>query len=306
MFKHYQRVNSIKYIAVAVAFAVLITLLADARSHPLPPAARAPIPASQVDYEPLRQEILNYTETQEGAFAVYFKDLTSGQVMGIDEDALHPGASCIKVPVVLYLYQQVAAGKLHWTDRVAYQKALDYETGAGALQYTAEDGNTFSLRCLATVAITISDNVSHNMLVRYLGYNNVMNFIKSNGGADTVEPYGSETTTARDLGVFMEAVDQFAKQNPAQGGRLIDDLANTIFHVGLPGKIPPDLIVAHKEGSITGVVNDMGIVFSRRPYILSVMSEGTADEDTGFSNIAEISCLAYDYQQQLPPAPGNR
>ncbi len=102
-------------------------------------------------------------------------------------------------------------------DRVAYQKALDYETGAGALQYTAEDGNTFSLRCLATVAITISDNVAHNMLVRYLGYNNVMNFIKSIGGADTVEPYGSETTTARDLGVFMEAVNQFAKQNPAQG-----------------------------------------------------------------------------------------
>ncbi len=50
----------------------------------------------------------------------------------------------------------------------------------------------------------------------------------------------------------------------------------------------------------------MGIVFSKRPYILGVMSEGTADEDTGFSNIAEISRLVYDYQQQLPPAPGNR
>ena len=226
--------------------------------------------------------------------------------MGIDENAPQPGASCIKVPVVLYLYQQVAAGKSHWTDRVAYQKAVDYEAGAGALQYTAEDGNTFSLRCLATVAITISDNVAHNILVRYLGYDNVMAFIKSIGGTDTVEPYGSEATTAKDLGVFMEAVYRFAKQNPTEGRRLIDDLANTIFHVGLPGKIPPDLIVAHKEGSVSGVVNDMGIIFAKRPYILTVMSQGTADEDTGFSNIAEISRLVYDYQQQLPPAPANR
>jgi hypothetical protein len=33
------------------------------------------------------------------------------------------------------------------------------------------------------------------------------------------------------------------------------------------------------------------------------MSQGTTDEDTGFHNISDISRLAYDYQQQLPPAP---
>jgi beta-lactamase class A len=126
-----------------------------------------------------------------------------------------------------------------------------------------------------------------------------MNFIKSIGGADTTRPYGSATTTAKDLGAFMEAVYHFAKQNPAQGRRLISDLANSIFHVGLPGELPPDLLVAHKEGSISGVVNDMGIVFIKNPYILTVMSQGTSDEDTGFHNIAEISRLVYDYQQQL-------
>src|SRR5208337_2721825 len=170
--------------------------------------------------------------------------------------------------------------KLNWSDRVVYQKAVDYESGAGALQLTAEDGNTFSLRCLATIAITISDNIAHNMLVRYLGYDNVMNFIKSIG-PDTDRPYGSATTTPKDLGAFAEAVYQFAKRNPAQGRRLISDLANTIFHVGLPGELPPDLLVAHKEGSISGVVNDMGIVYAQRPFILTVMSQGTTDEDTG-------------------------
>jgi beta-lactamase class A len=38
----------------------------------------------------------------------------------------------------------------------------------------------------------------------------------------------------------------------------------------------------------------MRIVFGRKPNILIVMSQGTADEDTGFSNIADISRLVYD------------
>jgi beta-lactamase class A len=288
-------------------FTAVAAVLAFAGAHP---PVRAPLPsllppvppaAPQASYEPLRQVINNYTATLPGTYSVYFKDLSSGQVLGINENAPVPDASCIKVPVVLYLYEQVAAGKLSWMDRVAYQQAVDYESGAGALQLTAENGNTFSLRCLATVAITISDNIAHNMLVRYLGSDNVMSFIKSIGGADTSRPYGSAATTAKDLGAFMEAVYRFAKQDPAQGRRLISDLGNSIFHVGLPGELPPDLLVAHKEGSISGVVNDMGIIFAKRPYILTVMSQGASDEDTGFHDIAEISRLVYDYQQQLPP-----
>jgi len=292
-----------RLIAAVALFTAVVALLTFAGSHPplrapLPPPQPAAPAAPPAGYDLLRQQIVNYTATLPGTYSVYFKDLPSGQVLAINESALIPDASCIKVPVVLYLYEQVAAGKLSWRDRVAYQLAVDYESGAGALQLTAEDGNTFSLRCLATIAITISDNIAHNMLVRYFGADNVMNFIRSIGGVDTTRPYGSATTTARDLGAFMEAVYRFAKQNPAQGRRLISDLGNTVFHVGLPGELPPDLLVAHKEGSISGVVNDMGIIFARRPYILTVMSQGPSDEDTGFHDIAAISRLVYDYQQQ--------
>ena len=300
----FEKVGSARLIAAVALFTVVAVFMSFAGSQPPLRAPLSPPPpvapgAPQADYDSLRQEIANYTATLPGTYSIYFKDLTSGQALGINESAPVPDASCIKVPVVLYLYEQVAAGKLSWKDRVAYQLAVDYESGAGALQLTTEDGNTFSLRCLATIAIIISDNIAHNMLVRYLGADNVMAFIKNIGGADTTRPYGSATTTAKDLGAFMEAVYHFAKQNPAQGRRLISDLGNTVFHVGLPGELPPDLLVAHKEGSISGGVNDMGIGFAKQPYILTVMSQGTSDEDTGFHDIAEISRLVYDYQQQL-------
>jgi len=293
----YQAILALSLAAMAFLFIALLGHLPRPQQlKPLPPSLGKP------DYGPLRQEVAGYLNTLTGTYGIYFKDMESGQTFGINENVPIPPASCIKVPVVLYLYRQVAAGTLHWNDRVRYDRASDYQVGAGALQYTARNGDTFSLRCLATVAITISDNVAHNMLVRYLGYGNVMNYIRSIA-PNTTRPYGSALTTARDMGAIAEAVARFARENPEEGGRLINDLSHTIFHVGIPGKLPPELQVAHKEGSINGVANDMGIVFGKRPYILVVLSQGITDEDTGFRNIAEISRIIYNYQQQFPAAP---
>ena len=130
-----------------------------------------------------------------------------------------------------------------------------------------------------------------------------MNFIKSIGGTDTTRPYGSATTTAKDLGAFMVCGVPVCPAKPRPGTEA-DQRPGQLHLPHRPAwEPPPDLVVAHKEGSISGVVNDMGIVFSQRPFILTMMSQGTTDEDTGFHNIAEISRIAYDYQQQLPPAP---
>ena len=253
------------------------------------------------DYQPLQDEVAKFTASLPGTYGIYFKDLDSGEGFGINEKAPIPPASTIKLPVILYLYEQAAAGKLDWSDRVRYNLSTDYQGGAGELQYAARNGDTYSLRCLATIAITLSDNIAHNMLVRHLGYDNVMAFIKKMG-TDTTRPFGSASTTARDMGAFAEGVISFAERNPQQGGRLLNDLAHTIYHVGLPGELPSKLVVSHKEGSINGVATDAGIVFSRRPYILAILSEGVSDEDTGFKNIAKISRIIYDHQQKLPAA----
>ncbi|MDD3315491.1 MAG: class A beta-lactamase-related serine hydrolase [Syntrophaceticus sp.] len=253
------------------------------------------------DYQPLQEEVARFTANFPGTYGIYFKDLESGEEFGINAQTAIPPASSIKLPVVLYLYEQVADGKLNWTDRVRYNKNTDYQGGAGDLQYVARHGDTYSLRNLATISITLSDNIAHNMLVRHLGYDNVMEFINKLG-PDTTRPFGSASTTARDMGAFVEEVYRFAEQNPDQGGRLINDLAHTVYHVGLPGDLPPELVVPHKEGSINGVATDAGIVFSRKPYILVVLSKGVPDEDTGFENIAKISRIIYDHQQQLPEA----
>jgi beta-lactamase class A len=286
------------------ALVLFPTLLGLAVLSCSPRLKSAPDRPAVPDYEMLRQQVGAYLNTLPGAHAVYFQDLASGQEFGINDRAPMPPASSIKLPVVLYLYQQVAAGKLNWNDRVTYNQDRDYQTGAGILQFEARDGHTFSLRSLATICITISDNVALNMLVRHLGQDSVTAWLKSIV-PDTEHPFGNGPSTAHDLGAFLEELIRFSRQQPEVGGQLLNDLAHTIYHVGLPGKLPPELVVSHKEGSMQGVATDAGIVFGRRPYILVVMSEDLpyTDEEEGFVHIAEVSRLCYDYQQKLPAAP---
>lgn len=261
-----------------------------------PPSNRISI--GQPDYAPLRKQVEDYIATKNAKYGIYFKDLNSSAAFGINETTPMKAASANKLPTVLYLNQRIVDGKLNWWNRVTYHGNLDYSSEGGILQVDAEEGQSYSLRVLANLSITLSDNIAHNMLLRYLGKDNISRYMESLGGK-TVYPGGQNLTTAQDLGVYLQAVWDFAKKNPKPGNRLIDDLANTIWDFGLPGLIPDQVQVAHKEGQITAVANDYGIVYGSRPFILVVLSDGILDINEGFSYIAEISKMIYDFQQKL-------
>ncbi|MCR4402803.1 MAG: class A beta-lactamase-related serine hydrolase [Firmicutes bacterium] len=250
------------------------------------------------DYGPLEAELEAYLESQPAVYGLYFRDLSSGASFGINEREPITAASTVKVPVVLYLNHLIAQGKANWDDRVVFDSASDYQDGAGILQFAARDGDSYSLRTLANLAITISDNVAYRMLLRHLGKDNVAAFMRELGG-EIVFPNGRNVTCAKDMAEYVQGVLDLGLAHPDLGARLLDDMAHPIYHVGLPGKLPPHVMVAHKEGDVTGVANDIGVVFAKRPYILVVLSKDVADIDEGFAKIADISRRVYDYQASL-------
>jgi beta-lactamase class A len=54
--------------------------------------------------------------------------------------------------------------------------------------------------------------------------------------------------------------------------------------------------VAHKTGSITGVLHDAAIVYpsARRPYVLVVLTRGIPDEKVARALIADLSRIVYE------------
>jgi beta-lactamase class A len=273
-----------------------------APARPRPSAPAQPAPATPVapapDYAPLRQQLQAYLATRPASYSLYFKDLRSGAAFGIAEEVPRPAASCVKVPLVLYLYQLMANGQESFGTRLTYQRNRHYQTGAGILHMAAADGDTYSLGVLSNLVITVSDNVAWRMLEDHLGKENIAAFMRDLGGR-TVYPGGKNLSTARDMAVYVQAVLDFARRHPDLGGRLLDHLAHSIYHLGLPGELPPSVRVAHKEGDLTGVSADIGAVYARRPFIFVVLSEGQPDPLAGFSEIAHLTRIAYDYQNQL-------
>ncbi len=229
-------------------------------------------------------------------WGLFFKDLSSGKTFGINEELQIPAASTVKVPVVHYISKLVSEGKISWNEELTYQSARDWRGGAGIIQYTAKDGDTFTIRELAEKTITHSDNIAWKMLERRVGKENLINFMKEIGGSN-VYPEGQNVSTPKDNAMYMEAALNFSKVDP-EGEKLMFDLAHTIWNTGLNRYIT-EVTVAHKEGDIMGVADDVGVVFAQHPYILSIMSKGHSDVEEGFEKIGKISKMIFDYQNMV-------
>ena len=245
------------------------------------------------DYTALKEQLTALTRDLGNEWGIYFKDLTSAVSFGVNPSVRVPAASTVKVPVVLYASTLAQKGKLNLNERMEYIADRDWRGGAGSMQYTAGDGDTFALRELMEKAIRESDNVAWKMLERRLGKSNIADFMTSLGGK-VVYPYGENVSTPEDLAVYMEASLNYAKESE-YGEKLMYDLTHTIWNTGLNRYIE-EVQVAHKEGDITGVADDVGVIYADHPYILSIMSQGHDDVELGFEQIGRISRIVYDYQ----------
>jgi beta-lactamase class A len=261
--------------------------------------------AKGIDYTPLAGELRRYLAQKPGSYGICCQDVNTGKSFGIDEDELFVQASCLKLAYVLYLYEQVAAGQYILEQRLAYQAVDDYSDGSGYLQYFAAEGDRFTLRTLAGMAITLSDNIAYRMIKRFLGAPNVLRYMKQMGMLHP-QPNGEHCTTPGDMACCLRRVLNFAARAPELGARLLDDMAHPVWHYGLPLLLPDSVRVAHKEGDLDGVANDVGIIFlPDRPYLLAILSRDQPEVKSGFQEIARISKIIYDYHRHRISEPGN-
>ncbi|HEY5562815.1 MAG TPA: serine hydrolase [Clostridiaceae bacterium] len=83
-------------------------------------------------------------------------------------------ASTVKVPINLYIFTQIAEGKIDPNTSIEYT-ATDFETGTGSIQYESY-GKEYTIKELQRLSIEQSDNVAINMLLRYVGIDKVHSF----------------------------------------------------------------------------------------------------------------------------------
>jgi len=116
-----------------------------------------------------------------------------------------------------------------------------------------------------------SDNNVFRELVTQFGQKTIQDYIAGLGMDNT--SVVENATTPKETG------DLLVKIYRDQNKEILKDLTDTIFEDWLKKGIPEGIRVAHKYGRETGVVNDAGVVFSQKPFVLVIMSEKVVEKE---------------------------
>ncbi|HBX23020.1 MAG TPA: hypothetical protein DEF34_05230 [Desulfotomaculum sp.] len=252
-----------------------------------------PAAASEIDYRPLGEELRDYLVLQKGLYGLYILDIKSDEKLGINELEEFHAASTFKVPMAMYVYRQVAGGKLAPKQMVSLSSS-HMEGGTGFLQFSTP-GTRKNVDELVRYGIVYSDNVATNMLLDLVGKKAVKDYMILLGG-DVVN-YEKNVTCPKDMAIYMQEAVRFAGEN-SWGEKLLSHLRHTVYTDRIPNPLP-DVPIANKIGNWppTGTYNDVAYVeHSERPYIISVFSRNTAGYNEAVRVIREISRRVYAYQ----------
>lgn len=133
---------------------------------------------------------------------VHVTDIDDGREWGIGSDELVVTASIFKVPVLVELCRQASVGTISLTDRVPI--AADYmRTDGGTGLSLMLDDAELSLRDLAYLMMSVSDNRATDIVMDRLGLDAINDTIAGFGLIDTVvtdDCRGLFASAAEDLG----------------------------------------------------------------------------------------------------------
>lgn len=121
---------------------------------------------------------------------------------------------------------------------------------------------------------------------------------KALGAKATGGDNGLYITTPEDMGIYLERLLTFSKEKPELGNEVLHYMANSVFSEGIPQDLPADIIVAHKMGALNDKFHDVGIVFSNRPYIITIFTD-EAWEKVSLQTLADVSRIVYDFQESI-------
>jgi beta-lactamase class A len=208
-------------------------------------------------------------------------NLVTGDKVSLHADDTFPSASVMKLPILVELERQIAAGTLSWTE---------------------------SLHAEASAMIAVSDNTAANQIAEAIhpqSVNDTMARLNLNGThflnlfTDARGPTnpGQNQTSPADMARLLEfiATDQIVSSQVSADIRTL--LMRNVDRSKLVRLLPPDARVAHKSGWYDGVANDVGLVtVDRVPtrWVIAVFTEKIPDAETGNQIVAAISKAVYD------------
>ncbi|WP_299823758.1 serine hydrolase [uncultured Pontibacter sp.] len=236
-------------------------------------------------------------------------DLTTGERIVFNEDAVFPQASAIKIPILMEVYQQANQKKFSLSDTRAIKQA-DVVGGTGIIKDLAQPAS-FSIRNLGILMIALSDNTATNSLIDLVKLENINATLKSLGFTQTrvqrkminaaASARGEENiSTPSEAASILEMLYKGEFINKAVSGEIVAILRKTTRETSrLAEGIPAHVSIAFKPGILNGVSTEWAIVeLQERPYAIAMMESYKVAEQAE-RVMEQASAILYQYYWRL-------
>lgn len=215
--------------------------------------------------------------------SVKYQDIKTQYTFTYNPGQNYYAASTIKILDAIYIYTKASQNELDLDATVKYLAKFK-RTPSLAMQ-NHKIGEEISLRDLVKYAITVSDNTAHEMLLDYIGFNNLKNFGNSLGATKTLiggDSFG--TINVDDSLIYLNALYEFVQQNPILGQELIEYFINSDQnYLNFPEE---NILAAQKYGEYGIYYHENGIVYTSNPYFISILTtNGKSNYETVIRDI---------------------
>ena len=264
-----ERITVLIVILITVLTSVILSL--SARNFKLPGLPRISLPSfnwgedtfyiegdkeGREKAEKARNYFKDKTRNLSGLYAINVVRLSDGSGYGVNENEEMQAASLIKLPIMTLVYKKFEAGQLDLDEKVS--------------------GSKSTYRELVEAMGQRSDNNAQIILVKTFGESEIQNYIESIGMTKT--SLDKNKTTPYEIGMFFKKLWEKELVNEKSRDEILEFMTDTIFEDWIVKGID-DVRVAHKYGREVHVVNDAGIVFANKPFVLVLMSDGAIESE---------------------------
>lgn len=243
----------------------------------------------------------------EGNVCINFYDLNKNNGFSVNGDKKVLSASMIKLLILAELMKKIFENKFSLSDTVMMANFMKIE-GDGVLK-ELNTGHHFTLKELATLMIIVSDNQATNILIDFLGMENINQLGKELDLKETflgrkmmdaeARKKGYDNyTCADDISLLLKLIYQEKLINKEASQLMLDILLRQQQGERLQRYLPSDIKIAHKCGDLDNLENDGGIIWlGDRAYILVVLTNGMPNLQCK-QTIGKISKFVYDKMEE--------
>ena len=258
-------------------------------------------------YTEWKKEIEKIISQMEGSVCINFYDLNKNNVFSINGDKKVLSASMIKLLILAELMKKISENKFSLSDTIMIANSM--KTGGDGVLKELNTGHHFTLKELATLMIIVSDNQATNILIDFLGMENInqlgkeLRLKKTFLGRKMMDIEARKNgydnyTCADDISSLLKLIYQEKLINEEASQLMLDILLRQQQGERLQRYLPSDIKIAHKCGDLDNLENDGGIIWTgNKAYILVVLTSGMPNLQCK-QTIGKISKFVYDKMEE--------